>query len=273
MIKLNILNVTTSDLVFTAQANDFSSKDETGTPEVLLDGSLPATSSLRSWVAPIASVRLKPKQSQTIDVKISVPANAEPGGHYGVVRFSGTPPELVDTGVALSASTGTLVLVRVNGAVNEQLQLADFFVSQGGTKSWWFEAAPITLVQRIKNTGNVHVKPIGDATITDSFGRQVATIPLNEEKRNVLPNSIRRFEEKFDKSWLFGQYTVSMALAYGTTGQVLEGKLSFWVIPWKLILLALAILIIIIFGARWLLGRYKNKIISQSRPNTHFTRR
>lgn len=263
-IKLSVMNVTGSDLIFNSQVNDFGAKDETGTPEILLDQNAPASASIKAWVTPIRSLRLKPKQVQSIDVKINVPKDAEPGGHYGVVRFSGTPPELEDTGVSLAASAGTLILVRVSGAINEQLRAVELFATNNGQPGSWFESTPLTLVQRIKNEGNVHVKPVGTGVVTDMFGRKVASIQINPDNRNILPNSIRRFEESFNGSWLIGQYTMNMSLAYGTTGQVLEGQTTFWIIPWRLILAVIAILALLFFGLRWKLNRYKAKIIRKA---------
>ncbi len=262
-IKLNVINVTPGDLVFTSAVNDFTSKDETGAPEIILDGANPPSSSLKSWISPIPPLRLKSKQSQTIEATINIPANAEPGGHYGIIRFSGKAPELDESGVALAASAGTLVLVRVNGQVNETLQLADFYTEQDGKQSFWFEQGPVDLVEKIKNTGNVHVKPKGQAVIKDMFGRTVASLEVNADGGNILPNGTRRFAQTLDKRWLFGKYTVSMDLAYGTTGQVLQGKLNFWIIPWKLIMLVVLVLVGIVFLLRWLLRRYNARVIAR----------
>lgn len=262
-IKLNVLNVTTGDLVFSSAVNDFKSKDDTGAPEIILDGSLPPSLSLKSWISPIAPLRLKSKQTQTVEATVNIPADAEPGGHYGVIRFSGKAPELSDTGVALAASAGTLVLVRVNGEAKESLQFADLYTMQDGKPGGWFETGPVTLVEKIKNTGNVHVKPKGPAVIKNMFGQTVGTLDVNPDSANILPDGTRKFEQKYDKKWLFGKYSVSMDLAYGTTGQVLQGKLDFWIIPWKIILVVILLVVGLFFLFRWLLRRYNARIIAK----------
>ncbi len=75
---------------------------------------------------------LVPRQIKSLPLNIEVPASAAPGGYFGVVRFTGTAPELKGTGVSLSASLGSLVLVRVNGNAKEKLDVAEFSVNQGG---------------------------------------------------------------------------------------------------------------------------------------------
>ena len=55
---------------------------------------------------------------------------------------------------------------------------------------------------RFENKGNVHVKPVGQIEIRDIFGNKVETLAVNEEKGNVLPLSIRRFQATLDRSWM-----------------------------------------------------------------------
>ncbi len=267
--KFSLLNVTTGDLLFNAFVNDFRAKDESGTPEVVLDSTGTPQSSVISWVSPIHSLTLKSKESKTIDVHINVPTDAEPGGHYGVIRFSGVPPSLSQSGVALAASAGTLLLVRVSGNIKESLNLKDFYVRHNDRRSTWFETGPVTFVERLNNTGNVHVKPHGDITITNLLGKRVATLKINAENGNILPDSTRRFEQTLSKKWLFGKYTATTSLAYGTTGGVVLGSLSFWVIPYKIILAVLALILLIFLITRFIIKRYNAKIIKRAMNENH----
>ena len=92
-----------------------------GTPKILLGNNYNDPFSLKNWIQPLATFNMNPQQTDTLTVKIYVPANATPGGHYGVIRFTGTPPQLNGNGVSLSASLGALVLLTVNGKLNDQL--------------------------------------------------------------------------------------------------------------------------------------------------------
>ncbi len=246
--------------------NDFRAKDELGTPALLLDGSNPSSYSLKSWVQPLPTFLLKSKESRVATVIIKVPVGAEPGGHYGVVRYSGTPPNIEDSGVSLAASVGTLILTRVSGDVKENVQVADYFTMQRGKQSSWFESQPITFVERLKNTGNVHVKPQGTIEVKDMFGRTAASLKVNDKGlRSVLPDSISRFEQQLTKPWMFGQYKADLNLVYGTTGGVVQSYLTFWVIPWRLILIGILIAAIMFFILRYAVQRYNRMVISRHR--------
>lgn len=262
--KISILNVTTGSLIFKPNINDFKSKDETGEPEIIMDDSAPGTT-IKSWISPLNDIFLKAKQSVNVNVTVTVPPDASPGGHYGVIRFSGIPPELEQSGVALAASAGPLVLIRVSGNINESLYLKEFFTSRGDQRSAWFENAPIYFSERIHNNGNIHLNPIGDVVVTNILGKHVATLKVNEQDGSILPESTRRFDQKLEKNRMFGRYTAKIALAYGTTGQVLMGTTTFWVIPYKIILLAIAILGSLILTIKRMMKKYNAKIIQRAK--------
>ena len=264
VINLSVTNVTSTDLFYTVSVDDFTAKDETGTPQILLDSTLPESASIRSWVSSPTGFILQSRESRTVPVQVVIPANAEPGGHYGVVRFSGQAPEVEDTGVGLSASAGTLLLVRVDGDINEQARILEFFSSTDGNRTPFFESSPVGFVTRVQNEGNIHVKPVGSIEIKDAFGSIVATIPLNEEKSNVLPDSVRRFDSQFDGGWMFGFYTANLTLGYGTTGQALTSSTTFWVIPYRLILAILFVAVTLGFILTRLVKVYNRRIIENA---------
>lgn len=263
-LKLTVTNVTVSDLFYTTSVNDFTSKDETGTPSISLDSDKPTAASIQAWVAPLSDFTLKTRQTKEIIVTINVPKDAEPGGHYGVIRFSGEAPEVAGTGVGLSASAGALVLVRVAGAVDEDLELVTFTAEQPNIINGFTSYGPVVFTMRFENKGNVHVKPIGQIDIHDAFGNKVETVAVNPEKGNILPLSIRRFESSLNKDWMFGRYTADISVAYGTTGQAIVKSIEFWVIPYKLIGVVILALATLIFVFRTFIKRYNNYIIKRA---------
>jgi hypothetical protein len=262
-ITLHIRNVTNSDLVYTASTDDFNSADETGSPHIILDSTLPATASVRTWVNTTSKITIAKQQVQVVNAQITVPNNAEPGGHYGVLRFSGGAPNVEQTGVGLSASVGVLLLIKVDGQITESASVASFYTANSDKQTSFFEKSPITFVTRIKNDGNIHVKPTGSIEIRDMFGNLVKTMSINEDKSNVLPSSIRRFDTTFDGGWMIGRYTADLALGYGTTGQALTRTISFWVIPYKIILAGLLILATVIFILSRMVKVYNKHIINK----------
>ena len=268
VINLTVTNVTATDLLYTVSVNDFTAKDESGTPQILLDSTLPESASIKGWVSAPSEFLLKSRESRKVTVQVTIPTNAEPGGHYGVVRFSGQAPNVESTGVGLSASAGTLLLIRVDGEIIEQATLSSFFTSLNDKQSSFFETSPISFVTRIQNTGNIHIKPVGSIEIKNAFGSIVSTIPLNAERSNVLPDSIRRFNTQYNEGWMIGYYTANLTLGYGTTGQAMTATISFWVIPYRLILATLLIVVTVGYILYRLVKVYNKRIIAKA-TQTH----
>jgi hypothetical protein len=269
-INMTVTNVTGTDLLYKTSVSDFGASGETGSPHIFIDKSLSETSSVRSWVDTIPQFTLNAHQSRTVTAQINVPANAEPGGHYGVLQFSGTAPTLDRTGVGLSASAGVLLLIKVGNPneIVEKADLASFYTSatQSGKETSFFENGPAYFVVRIENVGNVHVEPVGNIEVTDMFGGVVANLPINKNKANVLPKTIRRFiGAKVNKDWMFGPYKANLTLGYGQNGQAITSTISFWVIPWKIILVALLVLVTVIYIFRRIIKVYNKRIIEKAK--------
>ncbi len=262
---MNVTNVTLTKLVYSTSVNDFKAKDETGTPQILLDSTLPPTASIVSWVSTDSQFTLDSHQSKKVTAQIMVPINAEAGGHYGVLRFSGHAPDLSGTGVGLSASAGALILIRVAGDITESANLASFYTANNGNQTSFFETPPIDFVTRIKNDGNIHVKPTGQVAVTDMFGNLVTTVPVNASESNVLPNSIRRFDDTYNSNWMIGMYTANLTLSYGTHGKAITNTITFWVIPYKLLLVCLLVLATLVFIASRLIKVYNRHIIAKAK--------
>lgn len=268
-LKLTVTNVTTSVLDITSETNDFTAADDSGNPKVITDTSAPeGTYSLRSWVSPIAPMTLQPKQSRTVSVAVRVPGNAEAGGHYGVIRFSGIPPKS-NAQVALNASVGTLLLARVAGNITEKLDIKSMTVQQKGKTVGLVSNGPVDIVTMVNNTGNVHAKPVGTMTVKDMFGKTVGSYPFGSQTKNVLPGSTRRYDQSFDKRFLFGRYTARVEAGYGTNGGVLIGNTSFWVIPYKLILFLIVIIALLVVILRKVIKRYNHHVIKKAQKPKH----
>ncbi len=260
---IRLRNITKDTLVTKASIDDFVAAGEDGRPKLLLDPNAePSPFSFKPWITSLPGMTLVPQEAKITKVTMEVPKNASPGGHYGVIRFSALPPELEGSGVSLSASLGTLVLVNVSGDVQTKATLADFFVMQNGDKKSLFENGPVTFVERIKNEGNVHFKPTGTLRVTDMFGNEVQVLSINEKAGNVLPASIRRFEQVLNNKQLLGLYNVEANIQYN--GKSLQNNLSFWVIPYKLVAIGLGVLLLVVIAFVSGLKRYNRYIIAKA---------
>lgn len=268
--EVRVRDVTQSPLYVTGTVDDFgASVDENGNPQLLLNETGATRFSLKYWITGVTSLTLAPDQLAAVKVTIAIPANGEPGGHYGVVRFSGVPPNLSGTGVSLSASVGALILLRVNGNVSDQLNLSQFAAgTQAGVDSWntkgFFEHGPVNFLVRLQNTGSVHEQPTGTITVKDIFGHKVGMVDVNPKSGNILPDSYRRFVQTLPNKALFGHYTASLAMTYDGSKK-LSASFGFWVIPWELILLVIVALAVVLYLLRVGIKRYNDHIIAMAR--------
>ena len=271
VLSIRLRNVTSGALVARGRVDDFVAAGEDGQPQLITDENAePSPYSFKAWAAPISELTLGGGEAQTFNITVNVPADASPGGHYGVVRFTATPPELEDTGVSLSASIGTLVLLDVSGPRTEQLTLADFFTSQKGQRKNLFEYPPITFTERFQNSGNIHLKPTGSLRITNIFGQEVANLPINNVERggNVLPASIRKFEQSLEDKTMIGRYTATVNVTYGEEAKSLSQDITFWVLPYRLLSAVLAGLLLTLWIIRTSLRRYKRRVLKNAGPTS-----
>ncbi len=275
--QVYIRDVSNSPLIVTNQIDNFVANGESGVPKILLNNNQPDPYSLQGFIQPIKPLLLKPQQVEKLNINVAIPLDASPGGHYGVIRFSGQAPSLNGkNGVAVSASLGALVLLTVNGNIIEHLSLSSFNVSPGNGKSKpssFLQGAPFTLSEVLLNSGNEHVIPTGIVTIKDMFGREVMAMNINGEQGNILPSSKRRFQEvvtaiNSNHKLFFGRYSASINIDYGTPKKTLTGTMTFWVIPINLIVLWIVVLIGGFFLIRWLIKRYNQHILdkAQNKP-------
>jgi len=68
------------------------------------------------------------------------------------------------------------------------------------------------------------------------FGKEIDKTVLDQ--KNVLPNSIRRIEVNWGRKYMFGRYEATLASIYGNNNEPLSSTITFWVLPWKILLVA-----------------------------------
>lgn len=214
---------------------------------------------------PLTNITVEANKTRTVDLVITVPKDAQPGGYYGAVRFA---PVGADGGgqVNLSGSVASIVLMTVPGPAVEKMTITNFDIMQNGVSGSRF-ATPDNMQAsvRFQNQGSIHLGPFGKVSVTQGDKVLYSTDFNNKTPRDmVLPDSARRFDIPLDKIGAFGNYTVSATFTYGTSNKTIEVKKSFWVIPTTAIVAAvigLVVLVLLIVGIWFFLRQYKRRII------------
>jgi len=225
--------------------DDFSAKGDDGTVAEGDPQSPPARSTVKGWVQAPPSIELSPSQTKTVTLTVQVPKDAEPGGRYGVVRFTPLKGDAA-SGSAFSSSIGSLLLLTVAGDIRESLTLSDFSVTRNGKAGSLFYGGPLELRERLRNEGSVHERPEGTVEIKDWRNKSVGSLPLNPQSGAILPDSTRAFTQVWQpSSWLPSHYSATLRLSYGAESGVqhIERTLTFWVVPIRSLLILLALLL------------------------------
>lgn len=276
--ELKLYNDQTVTKTFYVSFENFEALGESGTPSFSS-----AEEGLATWIYTTREVILNPNESKTVPVTIDVPESADPGGYFSAIFWSNEPPS-TDTGqVSIGAKVGTLVLLRVNGDIDEDGGIVEFGTING---TRFFTALPVDMFYRFQNTGNDRIKPEGDIIIKHMFGFTKAIIPANIVDGNVLPSQIRKFEVSWQsknglsdetsslsfwqnvknqsRNFAFGYYKAKLALTYGGDNSLSsEADFGFWVISWHLILVILVLAFIIGFLYKKITKRHKDLLMKE----------
>lgn len=197
-----------------------------------------------------------------IPVKVTVPANASPGGYFGAVMVS----TVRDAGSGgdyaprspLIARVASLIFLTVEGdVITEGETLNIETLNKFENFGWWYESGPIELGILYENTGTVHLNPYAEVSIKNIIGEEVGYIQL--EPWFVLPKALRVREFTWDREFLFGYYTVEARVNRGYEDQIDTVTTSFWVLPWKLVGSIFIGLFIIIFAVRFFFRTFEFK--------------
>lgn len=271
-VTLYVENVTAFPVTVSGVTNDFvPSDDESGEPRIILDEKQSAPgNSFKRLVGQLPSMRLQPNERREIRVTLSVPRDAESGGYYGAIRYA-PGSNRGDDNVALTASVGTIFLIRVPGNITEKLQVESFNVAnEEGNPNSLFDAGPVTVQTRFKNLGNIHVQPFGKITVKNFSGKVIQETEINntQPRGSILPGSVRKFDQKVEEEKLFGRYTVEGSFGYGSDGELILAKKTFYVIPFKLIAAIIFGLAFLIFILPKAIRAYNRSIIRRASSQT-----
>lgn len=290
--EIELFNEQEGEKTFYTSFENFEPSGDSGAPRFIGAKDGPAT-----WIkTDVASVSVESGKRIVVPFTIEIPKTAEPGGQFAAVFFGSQDPNTQEAGqVSVGGKIGVLVLLRVNGYVEEGGGLLDFSarspdgVSVPGGKRV-FTTLPINFVYRVSNTGGDRIVPKGEIKIKNTLRFTADTLLANKKEGNVLPNSNRKYEviwgteakptvgaetvptklsfmDSAKKEWQdfrLGWYTAELSLSWGETKQTASSRYHFFVFPWHVLILAGGVILVTLLLARVALKRYNKWIIAQA---------
>jgi hypothetical protein len=251
LIEISLNNKSGAPVVAKAEVDDFVADNKTGEPKIQVNTKVDTAASVKKFLSNVGDVSLDTNETKKIQIPIVIPENTVSGSYYGVIRYTATAADsTIPTGiqVGLTASVGYIVLIQVPGNITEQIQAQKIAVSRNGVNGSLFIAPPTQANIVLKNTGNGFTKPFGRVTISKG-GKEVFTYEMNDTdpRSIVLPDSSRTFTKDIKNVNTLGRYTIVTGVSYGSGGDVITLKSSFWVFPlWFVIAIGVALIIMIV---------------------------
>ncbi|MCW2540158.1 MAG: hypothetical protein JWN95_1883 [Frankiales bacterium] len=223
-------------------------------------------SGVGSWVRlanGAKSVTVAPRTNVIVALRLTVPANAEPGDHAGGIVASLGSEAQTSQGdkVNLDQRVASRIYLRVSGPLHPKLQLDDFRVSYHPTGSIGNPARSglVTMTYLVRNTGNVRLSADQRATVKGLIGG-TRRADLLARLPEVLPGSSVQVTAEVRGVLPAVRITATATVTPRSENNASDPSLSrvaqsasLWVLPWLAI--GLFVLVVLIGLLRWLRRR------------------
>lgn len=252
--EIIVSNRTGDERVFNLVVEDATGSSDPEVPIVLLgDDRGPYT--LKDYIQlPVTSFTLKHNERARIPVTIAVPPDAEPGGRYGSVLVTtvSKDAEIGANGGATPSSAivsrvGTLFFLTIPGETTIEGELVNFATLPDKT---FFTDGPINFQILFENKGALHLNPYGEIRITNLLNEEVGFVEL--DPWFALPQSLRSREVTWNRELLIGKYTATAHINRGYDDIVDTQTVTFWVLPWKVVLPLFLCIFVVFFALRFI---------------------
>lgn len=275
---LQIQNNSPQAVTINVRVDKFKASGETGQAAIFTplknDDSVHWISFSRS------SFLAEPGVWNSVVATINLPSNAANGYYYAVLFEPQTSVSHGSSTNVIKGANAIFILLNADSDKEKRQLEVTGFASQKSI----YEYLPANFTITVKNTGNIYVAPEGDVFISRTMnGKPLASLDINSAGGNVLPNSSRQFTVSWQDGFpvfepkkingqivsnsngqpieqlqwnssssfskiRFGKYYAHLAFVFnnGITNETTDAYVTFWVIPWKLILIGIVFIAAII---------------------------
>jgi hypothetical protein len=235
LVKAKVRNTTAKALPINVRIEDFIASGNEG--QVALTEKGPWAVSTWTSVAP-SQFTLNPGESKEVTGSISVPRAGAGGGRYGSFVFSVAAPAGQPGVAAVSQEVASLFLVNISGPKEEKIAISSFSAPS------FMEFGPVPFTVTYKNTGNVHLKPVGEIGISNIVGGKSADIAVDGV--NVFPGADRVVKTNWNQKILIGKYTATAVIYTGSSkNDTMVATTTFTVFPIRFAAIGLLLIVVL----------------------------
>lgn len=179
---------------------------------------------------------LQPHQNKSINIVVTPPKNAEPGGHYATIFFQplAAEQEIKNNTAYIGSKVGVLGLFTVAGNIQEQA-----YVQYVGAPLL-AQPGAMQIHVGIANTGNIHFIPTGFLQIQDMWGHIIKQFSIPPYL--VLPHTTKDFAFSWDNPGRIGFFSVQATAAIGVHKHQIYAAAGMLIAPWALWLVLASVL-------------------------------
>ncbi len=277
--NLQVQNNSSSPVNITLKLQEFRADGLSGKAQIY---NPPISDPSISWVHfSQTTFTAQPGVWENVVMNINVPKTAAFGYYYAVLFV---PKTVLNTTVNTNKVKGAnAILVLLDAHVpgeSRKLSIEDFSVNKT-----IFQYLPAKFSVNVHNDGKIFTAPKGDIYISRTLtGKTIDTLDINSGQGNVLPNTNRVFNASWNNgfpyyglkringqivsdkngkpvqqlkwnvtnisSFRYGKYYAHLVLVYndGTRDIAVNGVVTFWVIPWLMLIGVLIFTLLILFS-------------------------
>ncbi|HEX9679330.1 MAG TPA: hypothetical protein VGA08_01805, partial [Candidatus Saccharimonadales bacterium] len=217
-----------------------------------------------AWItADQTELVLAPGESQTIQIRITPPVDAGPGGHYASVIFRAiNSPQGGDSQTVASPEVASLLFLTVPGNITEQASIAyrsTGLISRRQDRSFGLE---------FTNQGNVHLLPTATVSLRQLSGHEVDRLTFTPKL--VIPGT----RASLTTTWRPTQpgiYRAVFNISYGSPSRSEEhtsGMIIVWPAVWIMVVLAAGLGVALRTGWSYLRRLTRRRRIKLSKDDT-----
>jgi len=212
------------------------------------------------------SIQNEGEHTNLVHFEIKVPIDTKPGLYRIKIGFSSDSNfhDNLDVQTRNNLLVGPPILIEVGKDLKQSLAFRDLLVNDSYTSFYTdkeiYNSLPVKFMANFYNDGETYVTPIGDIIIYNWLNQEVDRLKLNPQQLSLLNNEVGTYDTRWetDSQFLdlfinnkisFGKMHAKLLLSYSAQNpafNILTNKTSFWIIPWKALVILLVTIVTII---------------------------